>query len=454
MGSTGDDRLSQEAVAAVRAALSWLDDDAGAVLAVSGGPDSVGLAHLVTAARPDLRATVVHVRHGLRDDARDAEVAALHAAALGLECQVLRVWVGAGSGPEDAARQQRLEALRSAAVRAGAGVVMTGHTADDQAETVLLNIARGSGLPGVAGMAGRRDLGEGVTLAHPLLDLRRATVRAVAMATGLPLALDPTNTDPLQRRSRARTRLLPMLADLTGGATDPVPALARLAAHARRDTEALDAMAAEALHGALKRWGPAAMLPSAMVDALPDALATRVARLLVTTVAGTGPPPAARAVADVLGLADGHVATLPGGVLVSRGSGRLAAVGPEAAPLPTRAGSGTVVVPELGLVLARGAEVAAAIVPPWAPPRAAANVAVDDGRRLEVRSPRRGDRIRTRAGTQRVWKAMADAGVPRAVRDLVPVVADEEGVLWVPGCAVRAGAAGSDRAVLVAGAGQ
>ena len=456
MGRAGDDGLTPDAVvAAVAAALTPVADSTAVVLAVSGGADSVGMARLVLAARPDLRATVVHVRHGLRDDAADAELAVAHAQALGLPAVVVNVAVGEGAGPEDAARQARLTALRDAATAAGAGYVLTGHTADDQAETVLLNIARGAGLPGLAGIPPQRPLGDGVTLLHPLLNVRRAAVRAVAEASGLPLASDPSNADADQRRARARHELLPLLAALTGGGNDPVVALARLAQHARRDTDTLDAFAAAALEDAgLLRWGASVALPTVAVDTLRDALATRVIRLLLQQVRDAPHPAPAASVEAVRAMADGQLLPLAGGVLVSRGGGLLAAVPADQASLAERTGTTPVAIPELGLELRVGDRPQGAVLPPWAPPSAAAAVPVTPAARVRVRPRHEGERISTGVGTQSVADAMVDAGVPRVARDLVPVISDEHGVLWVPGVAVRAGAAGVSRLYLAPLTGQ
>ena len=432
------------AVAAVRGALAVIPHGATVVLGVSGGGDSTALAHLVVAARPDLRADVVHIRHGLRPDAADAEVAARHAEALGLRFEAVGVSVASrGTGPEDAARQARMTALAAAARARNAAFVLVGHTADDQAETVLLNIARGSGLPGLAGMRRVRVLAGDVRLVRPLLDVRRETVRAVAAATGLPIATDPTNSDPHQRRSRARHGLLPLLAGLTGAASDPVASLARLAAHARADTEALDAVAGAALAGAVATWGPAAIVATDAVDGLPAAIGSRVIRGLVA-IAAPGPPPSEATVATVLGLRDGRAATLAGGLTASRGGGCLAVSRP-AGPLPQRRLDGAVDLPELGVALERTAGDAAGALPPWAPATSAPAVPVEAHTTVVVRSRRSGDRIMTAAGTQSIADAMIGAGVPRVVRDLVPVICDETGPLWVPGVAVRAGARGSLR---------
>ena len=454
MGGAGGPRLDvsldaqPDAVAAVRGALSDVVLAAPIVLAVSGGPDSVGMARLVMTARPDLRATVVHVRHGLRDDAPDAEIAAAHARALGLACDVVQVSVvAAGTGPEDAARTARWQALAEAARRAGATVIATGHTADDQAETVLLNLARGTGLAGVAGMPPRRKIGDDLVVIRPVLDLRRAVVREAATASGLAIAADPTNNDAAQRRSRTRHDVLPRLSTLTGGDTDPVEALSRLARHARRDNDYLDQVAAAELASTVGQWGPVQVLPVATLDAAHAAIATRMIRLLALRVGERRLSDAM--VEAMLRLRNGQVAQPGGGLQVSRGGGFLAIAIDAPTPAPRRLTGDALDLPELGLTLRRDARTGRGVLPPWAPDRAAGAVPVPAHDALLIRVRRPGDRIGDVHGTRSVARAMAAAGVPRIARDLVPVVTDEQGVLWIPGVAVRAGAAGPSSLRLV-----
>lgn len=457
MGGTGGPHGSvtdAAAVAAVSDALApAVPDGAGVVLAVSGGGDSVGMAHLVHAARPDLDARVVHIRHGLRDDAADAEAARIHARALGLEFSVVPVSVDDdGTGPENAARTARLAALDAAAQAAGANFVFTGHTADDNAETMLLNIARGTGLAGLAGIPSLRRLSDTVMLARPVLGLRRAVVRAVAASTRLPIAEDPTNTDPQQRRARARSDLLPLLQSLTGGDSDAVDSLTRLAGHARSDAAALDTIAAQLVVSEVRWWGPVAAMATDALGAVPAAVAQRVVRQVVTLV-HPGPPPSRAAVTAVLALSPGQAATLADGIVASLGGSWLA-IGPTCDPLPVRRLTGTVLpLPEVGVELRCDGARQAGTLPPWAPATSAATVAVASADLL-VRSREPGDRIVTAAGTQTLADAMIDAGVPRIARDLVPVVVDSAGPLWVPGVAVRADTAGDLHLRLASAAGK
>ncbi|HEY8720806.1 tRNA lysidine(34) synthetase TilS, partial [Pengzhenrongella sp.] len=169
---------------AVRADLADLPDGALVLVACSGGPDSLALAAATAfvAPRAGLRAGAVVVDHGLqRGSARVADDAATACRVLGLApVRVVRVDVGARGGPEAAARTARYDALEAAAVELGAAAVLLGHTLDDQAETVLLGLARGSGARSLAGMPARRG-----SLRRPLLGLRRADTLAVCAALGL-----------------------------------------------------------------------------------------------------------------------------------------------------------------------------------------------------------------------------------------------------------------------------
>ncbi|HET7720669.1 MAG TPA: tRNA lysidine(34) synthetase TilS, partial [Acidimicrobiales bacterium] len=188
--------------------------------AVSGGADSLAL--LVLAVQAGCRVTAVHVDHGLRPgSAGEASVVAAAAARYGATFRAETVDVAPGPNLEARAR-----AARYAVLPAG---VLTGHTADDQAETVLLNLIRGAGLDGLAGM---RPEG------HPILALRRSETEALCTAEGLKPVADPTNTDPTHRRNRVRHELLPLLNDIAQ--RDVVPILARQAALLRDDADALD----------------------------------------------------------------------------------------------------------------------------------------------------------------------------------------------------------------------
>ncbi|MCU1454771.1 MAG: tilS, partial [Acidimicrobiales bacterium] len=167
--------------------------------AVSGGPDSLAL--LALAARAGLQVTAVHVDHGLRPGSADeADVVAAAAQRFHAEFRAERVVVEPGPNLEARARTARYAVLPAGA--------LTGHTADDRAETVLLNLLRGAGVEGLAGI--RREP------RRPLLDLRRRETVALCAALGLQPVHDPSNRDPAFRRNRVRHELLPLLDDVAG----------------------------------------------------------------------------------------------------------------------------------------------------------------------------------------------------------------------------------------------
>ena len=235
---------------AVRRCVEDVPDGALVLVACSGGPDSLLLAAAAAFALPraGLRAGAVVVDHGLQDGSDDvASRAAAQCRELGLDpVEVRTVRVGTAGGMEAAARAARYGALEEAAKRLGAVVVLLGHTLDDQAETVLLGLARGSGARSLAGMASERGI-----LRRPLLGMRRSEVIEACAALGLDPWLDPTNTDPHgPRRSGVRTRVLPVLADVLGPGVPE--ALARTAEQLREDVEVLEPLAAELLARAVR----------------------------------------------------------------------------------------------------------------------------------------------------------------------------------------------------------
>jgi len=201
------------------------------LVAVSGGPDSMALLHVLWEARArlGLELLVAGVDHGLRPAAKEElALVGARAAALGLPFARLSVDVAGGKrGPswQDAARRARLAALEALAVERGAQRIALGHQADDQAETVLFRIVRGTGLPGLAGIPYRRG-----PFIRPLLDVRRAEVLRYLRRRSIPFVEDPSNADPRYARARIRHRLLPLLA---GENPRVVEALVELAAAAR-----------------------------------------------------------------------------------------------------------------------------------------------------------------------------------------------------------------------------
>jgi len=295
--------------------------------ACSGGADSLALAAAVAfeAPRLGLRAGGVTVDHGLQPgSAAQADRAAAALTALGLDpVLAVRADVAAPGGPppypgpEAAARRARYAALDEAAAACGAAAILLGHTLDDQAETVLLGLARGSGARSLAGMAPRAG-----RYLRPLLDIRRSQTAAACAALGLEAWADPHNSDPRYRRVRVRRRLLPVLeAELGPGVA---AALARTARQLRADAEVLDELAAAAaaeLSDGEPGW------PTGQLAGLAPAIRSRVLRAAALAAGATPGALAERHITQLDALVTDwrgqQAVDLPGGVSGRRRYGRL-----------------------------------------------------------------------------------------------------------------------------------
>ncbi|WP_299570367.1 tRNA lysidine(34) synthetase TilS [uncultured Williamsia sp.] len=232
-------------------------------VALSGGPDSTAL--LAGARHAGLMVTALVVDHGMQNGSAEvAQAAARTAIALGADAQVLTVEVEGRGGPEAAARRARYAAMNAAR---GHRPVLLGHTLDDQAETVLLGLARGSGPRSIAGM-----VASDAPWGRPLLTTRRATTVAACAEAAVTPWSDPHNDDPRFLRSRVRSEVVPIMTTVLGDAV--VPALARTADLVRDDLDALDAIAAEASATVVVDGG---VLRESLV-ALPRAIRRRVLR--------------------------------------------------------------------------------------------------------------------------------------------------------------------------------
>jgi len=269
-------------------------------VAVSGGADSLALLHaLRTLASPrGWRLEVVTVDHGMRpDSAADAGFVVDHVKALGLGAHRVTI-SGAdldahrGAGPEGAARATRYRALAETAAGAGCRFVATGHTMDDQAETVLLQLLRGAGPEGLGAMAVRDGW-----LLRPLLGVRRSETRACCRALDLAWREDASNQDQRLLRNAVRLRVLPLLEELRPGSTRT---LARTAELARSERDWLDPTVAAALDATLYEpappvtpgpLGPGVAVGADALERLPLALGRRVVRAACRR-AGCGMPAA------------------------------------------------------------------------------------------------------------------------------------------------------------------
>lgn len=301
----------------------------------SGGPDSLALAAAVAfeAAKLGLRAGAVTVDHGLQDGSADrAELVRTTLRGLGLDPVILVTADVAGRGaragypgPEAAARRARYAAFDAVREQSAAGAILLGHTMDDQAETVLLGLARGSGARSIAGMAPAHGC-----YLRPLLGLRRDQTVAACAALGLRPWTDPQNSDPAFTRTRVRSQILPLMEDLIGpGVTE---ALARTADQLRSDADALDAIAASAGERLLSDWrpvskaGPRSVPVSELAD-LPAAIRTRLLKRAAIAAGAPAGSVTASHIGDLDALITGwhgqRWLDLPGGVRCQRRYGRL-----------------------------------------------------------------------------------------------------------------------------------
>jgi tRNA(Ile)-lysidine synthase len=313
-----------EEVVALAARCTFPEPGRPLACAVSGGPDSLAL--LVLAVVAGCSVTAIHVDHGLRPGSADeAAVVAAAARRFGAEFRSARAAVTDGPNLEARARAARFAVLPEG--------VATGHTMDDQAETVLCNLLRGAGLDGLAGMSpGTR---------HPLLGLRRRETEEVCASMGITPVRDPSNDDPRHLRNRVRRELLPLAASISH--RDPVPVLARQSDLFRDEAAFLDALAERAL--------PDPTDARAVRDA-PLALARRALRGWLSATGNTERhPPTAAEVARVLDVASGGsvAAEIGGRRRVRRSASRLAIEGRSDKVRPVKTERAASSVPSWGL---------------------------------------------------------------------------------------------------------
>jgi tRNA(Ile)-lysidine synthase len=401
------------------------------LVAVSGGADSVALLHFLVglAEAWRLRLHVLHVDHQLRaDSSRDADFVRELGTRLGVPVDVATVTVDSRGSLEAEARAARYAALEAGAARVGADRVALGHTADDQAETVLMRLLEGAGVRGLAGIPPVRG-----PFIRPLIDLHRAVLEAELRRAALPWVDDPTNRDPKFLRNRIRHELLPLLAD--SYSPEIARTLKRVSTLARDTVTALD-RAAEIELERLGTFGAGAVtLPLPSLRALPRPVAAEVLRRAAERLGGRASLRAwsHRGLKRTLALPPPRRPFKLGGVTieVSSALARLAL-----APLPALAERpisvpGRTELPEIGLAL----EARLAGAETYAVPRDPARVAFDADDLpgpLTVRAPRRGERFVPFGGAERRLKTLLiDAKVPRWDRSRVPVVEAGGVIVWV-----------------------
>ena len=309
-------------VPAVRNAVrTWLEKfEAGdkALVAVSGGADSLALAHALSVEAKLLAIYVVGVTvdHQLqKESATQAQKTVNQLSTMDLKCVVKKVEVHIKDGLEASARAARYKALDEIAISENAIAVFLGHTQDDQAETVLLGLARGSGTRSLSGMAAHSGI-----FIRPLLELTRETTESYCKESDLSFWKDPHNEDSQFARVRVRTQAIPVLEKTIGPGISE--ALARSSHLLREDADALDHWAE---HEAMKL--DLADLECAHLEALPKAIRTRVLRIAIYAQGAPSGSVTAEHVSVVEALISAWkgqgASNLPGGVKVERISGRL-----------------------------------------------------------------------------------------------------------------------------------
>ncbi len=411
-----------------------------AVLAVSGGGDSVATAALLCESGlvDAPRSVVAHFDHRLRGD---AAAAADHGAVEELCARYgLSLQTGSWNEPrpgEAAAREARYRFLVDVARRCGLGLVITGHTSDDQVETVMMNMLRGAGLHGLRGMLPQRPLAGDVVLARPMLCVSREETRAYCAARGLRYHDDATNDDHAHRRNRVRLDLLPRI---EAEAPDVRGAILRLADEARANAGALASVAEALLDAAvMESDGTCTVLSRVRLRAVPAALAPHLWRLAIERLLGDARQFDRRhyeLMVRVASAATGSVFELPRGLRLT--------VDADAVVLSLGVLASAVIAD--GVVHGVPFE---GVLGGWRVVVAAAEHQGGDAVVLPaecvVRGRRPGDRIQPRGmrGHKKLQDYYVDKKIARRERGAAPVIACGGDVLWTPfgGAAAMSGGA-------------
>ena len=390
---------------------------------VSGGPDSVALLRVILELGGE--PAVLHVDHGLRGEGsrEDAEFVRGLCEGLGVRCETQRLGLEEGPNLQERAREERYRLAEVVAGDLGARTIALGHTADDVAETVLMNLARGAGLRGLSGIPPTRD-----RLVRPLIERTRPENLHYLESIGQSYRTDPTNLTGKYARNRVRLEVLPVLEGLYPGAARN---LARAAVLAREDLEALEALAAEVV----ERKGAEVVLPSKGISGSPPALRRYAVRRVYSTLLPDAPPLSSALVEAVLDLGSRSEGTktldLPGGVVAAARAGEGISLYPAEAPTGCEEGL------EIGETLFAGWRIFVQEVTRCDPDDASrAEVAYLDAARgrYRVGMAREGDIIRPLGlgGTKKVLRAMMDRKVPKDLRRRTPVVMGEgREVAWI-----------------------
>jgi tRNA(Ile)-lysidine synthase len=430
------------------------------LVAVSGGPDSVALlrALVILSSGQQWQLTAAHLNHGLRGKEADDEEAFVLALCktMGIPCisrsvNIRTIWqTGKGRSLEETGREVRYAFLDEVALTSGAEKIATGHHRDDQAETVLMNLLRGSGLDGLKGIPPVRH----GRIVRPLLDVSRNDILAFLKREGLTFRVDPSNMDPAFLRNRIRNELIPELTARYNPRI--VTGLCRMAAIVRQE----DAYLQDEAHRILLEWGIAAgqqeiLLNRSEFNDLHIALQGRIIKQLLETAVPGGKAIGSRHIEALLSLLRAPTCRrlaldLPGGIAIERSENRLRLfrVGDRdggrritKADPSEREFSYQVEIPgELYLAgIDRTIRFALVDKPDPAELKRQPWTAFLDLEEAElpllIRSFRPGDRMVPlgMAGAKKVKKIFIDAKMPLSMRGQIPLLVDQRSVLWIAG---------------------
>jgi tRNA(Ile)-lysidine synthase len=420
------------------------------LVAVSGGPDSVALLSLLHRLRTSwsLTLTAVHYNYGLRGAESDADQRFVETLCrrLKIPLHVRRLEVGSvrhQASLQAAARELRYRAMTDLAGECGADRIVLGHTADDQAETVLLWIFRGAGLTGLSGMPACRN----GMIVRPLYETRRGDILAYLAETGLPSRQDSSNAKPLYLRNRIRQEVLPVAQRVV---PSTVEALCRLADICREDDAYLDQQMATLCDGKLRRWGTGGWaVDRAFLQQIPRAMQRRVVRELLRRCDAARRSPSLHTVEHIL-----QVVTrrgIPAGVVlgpihltVGQDLVRVRSAGAYDANQERRADAGPVVLGVPGQVVWQGTGQVIRTEESCdgagdAADHGKSRIVVDADRLsgpLVVRGWQPGDRFYPagmKGRSKKLQDFFTDYKVPRPLRPRIPLVVAPEGIVWVVG---------------------
>ena len=415
------------------------------IVAVSGGADSVALLSVLTGLRErlDIRLTAVHLNHGFRgaESDADADFVTSLCEQLAVDCRTRKVNIPAvlaacGGSAQDVSRRERLRFYHDVARQEGAYTVALGQHRDDQAETVLLHLLRGSGAGGLSGMSPVTLL-QGLRLIRPLLREKRTDVEAYLRDVGLTFRTDSSNMGDYYARNLLRNKAMPILKSINAGA---VAAIARTADLLRDEDACLESMADTLWRSSVSSDGNSVALPVDTLAGAHVALRRRLVRRAWREICGDNMDLDAVHVEDVVGLLPkqrGRLIELPQAMVALRERdsivftrGRLNCAPYQASlPLP-----GQLILP--GGMLLRAVEGASdELGNPWSA------CGSFPGRELMVRSRLPGDRYRPSgfSGRRKLQDCISEAGVPRPLRSGWPVLLAGDTVVWAPGLRIAHG---------------